>query len=192
MTKIHIATGVDEAGVAQLFAVARSIGDNLAPTSSADYHVLYDGSLSPLANRLARSHFGRLRIRLVQVENALRSFPAGHPHVSSASFIKIQVSSLLGELDKVIVLDNDVIALSDLTRLFSVDLRGKAIAGVIDYPAIVSLASERDAGEARILRHMSDIVGLPGAMPPYINAVFFCLISRLCGELGLNSERWQR
>ncbi len=54
-------------------------------------------------------------------------------HVSPASINKFELPNIFPQYDKILYLDSDMLVLSDLTELFSVDIEGKYAAVVKDY-----------------------------------------------------------
>lgn len=54
-------------------------------------------------------------------------------YISSSTYIRLKLPSILKNIDRVLYLDGDVIVQDDLSELFNIDLENAAVAGSIDF-----------------------------------------------------------
>ena len=58
-------------------------------------------------------------------------------YISSATYIRLYLPSILHDIDKVLYLDGDTIIQKDLTSLYHTDIESNSVAGVLDYGVVI-------------------------------------------------------
>ena len=91
-----------------------------------------DERLKSLICNLFRNTDSKLEI--IDHNNAYqkKSYELGK-YISSSTYIRLNLPSILNGIDKVIYLDGDTIIQEDLGKLYGIDIEGKAIAGSLDF-----------------------------------------------------------
>jgi lipopolysaccharide biosynthesis glycosyltransferase len=163
---IHVVSAVDEHYLGLVDVVAGSIAAN-TPSRDVVYHVLLQQpNTSGLSQ--ARRHFRNLTFDCRPVVSA---FPRERrvDHVSAATMLRLQIPDAFPELERVVYLDPDLVVARDLTALYTIDLHGRPIGGVIDYVLWADLVGRAARGDTELVDHLERL-GIPADRPRYINA----------------------
>lgn len=129
-----IVTSADNNFALPATVMMRSVVDHLGGTRGAELYVL-DCGLTPASRRKMRRSISRLWVDMhfiPVVEDRLKGFRVDG-HVTSAAYARLLMGHLLpAELDRVIYMDGDLLALADLRPLWEMDLQGHPMAAVQD------------------------------------------------------------
>ncbi len=101
--------------------------------------VIYAFHSDPLAHDRAFSRSldaGDFEVRFLPVQNQFEGFPVINVK-SAAAYIRLMLPALLHNVDRVLYLDSDIIALKDICPLYDASLEGHAMAAVLCYPLLV-------------------------------------------------------
>jgi lipopolysaccharide biosynthesis glycosyltransferase len=128
-TELSIACGVDESLVLPLVVLLTSIQDHLDPAASLVFYLFHcDLPDAPLETISDIVETRPVRLRAEHLTGVARPLPfklQGAANLLAAELLPTDVSRLL-------FLDADLLALDDLTKLWRLDLGGRALAAVPD------------------------------------------------------------
>jgi lipopolysaccharide biosynthesis glycosyltransferase len=140
---IHIAIATD-AGFAMQAAVLIS---SIRADGDDDYvvHVLHDGLDKELRQRIGASRGESLEIDYIDARSSLFAMFKGSA-VPPATLFRLRMADLLGDLDRVIYLDADIIVLSSLRDLWQTPIEDNLVAAVRDigFPSFAGIMPWRD------------------------------------------------
>lgn len=90
-----------------------------------------DQELKSMMKNLERPNF---KVELIDATNAYckKSYEFGK-YISATTYIRLNLPSMLKDMDKLLYLDGDTIIQNDLGELYGIDMDGKAIAGSLDF-----------------------------------------------------------
>lgn len=131
---ISVSFNVSDNYVQHLAVVAVSILTN-APDSRFVFHVLTREMSEDSRRRLKKieQEYGRCRFEIHVVDFSLfANMPSPLEHVSRDARFRIILPNILANDARTIYLDVDLLVIGDITPLWSVDLGGKMLGGVID------------------------------------------------------------
>lgn len=133
---VHIACCFDRRMELPFLVLANSIKRNLKKDRKVVVHAFHSdppGHAPAFSRRLAAGHF---EIRFQQVRNEYEGMPL--KLASAATLMRFMLPTLLGDLDRVLYLDTDMVVLRDVAVLFDTDLEGRALGAVVDYSFILN------------------------------------------------------
>jgi lipopolysaccharide biosynthesis glycosyltransferase len=143
---IHVAVATDAGFAMQtavLIASVRAHGDD-------EYvvHVMHDGLDQSLRSRIGASRGGSVELDWIDARSELFATFKGRSPVPPATLFRLRMANLLGDLDRVIYLDADIIVMSSLRELWGVPLGNNLVAAVRDvgFPAFAGVIPWRDLG----------------------------------------------
>lgn len=175
---VHLAFGFDERMELPFLVAADSIRRRLAPGRHAVFHVLHTDPLRHCADYRARiasdpNAAETCTFRFHEVRNPLAGLWMRNG-VSAATYLRYLVPDLLHDVDRVLWIDCDTVALRDIGALYNADLGGCAVAAVPNYSvAGAMLANGWLVGEEPnvwpVGRYIAEVVGLR-APTDYFNA----------------------
>ena len=128
---IPIVFATNDGYLPYLAVALRSVMDNTSKDFFYDVYVLHSG-LDPLnIFKLVNMGCENLHIRAVNVDPLVKSLPL-YPksHFSVEMYYRILIPELLWQYNKVIYLDCDLIAKTDLSRMYEISLDGNILAAV--------------------------------------------------------------
>ncbi len=177
---VHICFTIDEPYVAYMAVCMASILDNADGETRFNFHIISAG-LSPWMERklLELRHIKECSIEFITIDHSqiagLPSYGKRSSHINDVSLYRLKLASLLPELDKVIYLDVDTVSLTNIARLWAVDLTDHHLAAVAD--SVFAVESAGLSPEFRDWRtfHKSMHTG------DYVNA----------GVLLINLQKWR-
>lgn len=144
---IHIAFGFDARMELPSLLTADSIRRRLAPGRSAVIHVLHTAPLRFYADYLARTSVDACSFAFHAVETPLAAIRM-HNGLPPAAYLRFLLPELLADVDRVVWVDCDAIALKDIVELHDTDLGGCAVAAVPSFAMVgPSVLRQRLLGE---------------------------------------------
>lgn len=134
MNQIFIATSADDNFALPATVMMRSVLDNLGGTPSVEFLVLDCGISAVNRWKMRRSlPAAWARVHFIAVEAEKLSAFRVDGHVSSAAYARLMAGELLSaRIERVLYLDGDLVALTDLAPLWQIDLHGHPLAAVQD------------------------------------------------------------
>ncbi|WP_374488230.1 DUF4422 domain-containing protein [Zoogloea sp.] len=160
-----------------LAALIESIKDNTSTNFFLDLIVL-DGGITPQNRNLLKRQFKinlvhQGRLEFVDCTHMYQDIET-HMHFSTSTFYRISLGELLPHHRKVIYVDCDMIVLDDLSKLWTLDLEGKAVAAVPDVimKSFVNFGTPamREAGGKPSRLYLQEHVGLGNRVDDYFQA----------------------
>lgn len=131
---MHIAFCLDNGYVPYCSVVMASVIES-NKGEEITFHLLGDGITEENERRLKAwiRGFEDVHLKLYRIDKAdFKSFPIGDGYVNISTYFRLMIPSLLGNLDKIIYLDCDVVVASSLNELWNTDMGDFALAGVRD------------------------------------------------------------
>lgn len=141
-----------------------SILDHRKMIDDYDIRILYTDLSYPNKNRLENLSCEKFSVKCIKILPP--KLPKTNEWISKETYYRLFAADLLGEYEKILYLDCDIIVLSDLALLYKQELGNKLVGGVCDY--------RFDGGYAE------RIIGI--STENYINA----------GVLLINSSLWRQ
>lgn len=134
--KYTVAFASNERGVYPLCVAAWSVVENAAPETSYDICILSDGitdeskeKLTSLITKAGPRH----SIRFFDAEYIVKLDVGFSEHWPKATWARIFLADVLPDVDKALYLDIDTLVCTDLTPLFSIDMKDAALGVVLEY-----------------------------------------------------------
>jgi lipopolysaccharide biosynthesis glycosyltransferase len=134
---IFVACGADDAYAMPLAVTVRSLLDNLEAGRSVRLFVL-DGGLTPSSRRRLLESWAhdRLDVEWLEPDLALLASVKVSGHIPLASYFRLLAADLVpSSVDRLLYLDSDLVVLTSLADLWSVDLDGHPLGAVQDLNA---------------------------------------------------------
>ena len=118
-----------------------SLKTNKYPTSEYKVFVVCDNVDLDKKDMFKKFSDDRFKIEIVDVKNQdfeKKEYEIGK-YISSSTYIRLRLPSILKGIDRVLYMDGDVIVQDDLTELFNIDMgENFTIAGSLDYGTCIS------------------------------------------------------
>lgn len=129
---IHIAFGIDDAYSAHLAVTIASVIANAPADQAFVFHVAH-GGVSAANQRRVQACAPRATFHWRLIDRSMLPPMTGVviDHLSPASFNRLLLPRIV-EADRLIYLDSDLVVVSDITALWRVDLKGRALGAVPD------------------------------------------------------------
>jgi lipopolysaccharide biosynthesis glycosyltransferase len=107
---------------------------NAAESTAYDFHCLVASDVAQEErSQIAQFLDGtRHTVRFVEMGGAYSDVSIAHPRVTTPTLYKLRIPELLGDCDRAIYLDTDVLVLEDLQEMFSLDMQGNYLMGIPD------------------------------------------------------------
>ena len=90
------------------------------------------------------SHFDNYSLSFIEMGNEFADLHMHIPHITSPTFYRLRITSLLENFDKCIYLDGDTIVCEDLQGLFSIDMQDNYLCGVPAFIYYVDVAKHKE------------------------------------------------
>lgn len=134
---IHIALNIDNKFIYPCIVFITSLLDNRKQSTKYHIHILTSGDFSQdninkintLINKFGKDF---LKINFINMQNAFEDANTS-PYVSTSSYYRIRLPSLLSDIDRVLYIDTDVINFADLTEMYNLELNDNIfLRGILD------------------------------------------------------------
>jgi len=130
---VHVACCFDQKMELPFLVLASSLKRQL----NGDRKVVLHGVHSaPIAHDLAyflELNSATFELRLRHTENRFRDVANWPSHLTAASLLRLRLPSVLKDIDRVVYLDCDLVALRDITALYDTELLGFPLAACLDF-----------------------------------------------------------
>lgn len=196
-TCFSIALCVDGGNIDQAAVTIASILAHLSPGPPLTFHVFYGEPPCRRSRRMETLRTAPHRIVVHHVENRFRDI-ALFDHVTPAALLRLDLGELLPGLDRVLYLDADILAVTDIRPLLATDLAGAVAGAVQDFGLHAALAEEAVTGRLDHVLHVRDALGWDPANFTYVNSGVLLLdlaalrrerFGKLAGQLVLDNPR---
>ncbi|MBZ9995334.1 glycosyltransferase family 8 protein [Mesorhizobium sp. BH1-1-4] len=168
-TCLDVALCVDGGNVDQAAVTIASVLAHLSPGPPLTFHVFYGEPPSRRSRRLEALRVSPHRLRTHYVENRFRDI-ALFDHVTPAALLRLQLGEFLPNLDRVLYLDADILAVADIRPLLATDLGGAVAGAVQDLGLHAALAEEAITGRLDHVLHVRDALGWDPDNFTYVNS----------------------
>ncbi len=155
---LSVALCVDGGNIDQAAVTIASVLAHLSLGPPLTFHVFYGERPSRRSRRMGALRAAPHRVFLHHVENRFRDI-ALFDHVTPAALLRLDLGELLPDLDRVLYLDADILALADIRPLLATDLGGAAAGAVQDFGLHAALAEEAITGQPDFILHVRDALG---------------------------------
>lgn len=168
-TCLSVALCIDGGNVDQAAVTIASVVAHLSPGPPIAFHVFHGEPPSRRSRRLEALPVAPHRLSVHYVENRFRNL-ALFDHVTPAALLRLQLGEFLPDLDRVLYLDADILAVADIRPLLATDL-GDAVAGAVqDFGLHAALAEEAITGRPDHMLHVRDALGWDPDNFLYVNS----------------------
>lgn len=130
---VPVAMAADENYAWPLLVAVSSLLRNAGPGTRYDLHLLLHGDFTEKSLQRIREVCrarGNCSLHPIRMEDGCTSAASCIPHISTPTFFRLRLPSLLPEVGKCIYLDTDVVVCKDLAGLHATELGGCCLAGV--------------------------------------------------------------
>jgi lipopolysaccharide biosynthesis glycosyltransferase len=183
---VHVACCFDQKMELPFLVLAGSLKRHLKGGRKVIVHAFHS---DPIAHDRAFAGFNSamFELRLRQIENRPHGITAWPSHLTAATLLRLQLPSVLKDVDRVVYLDSDLIVLNDIAALYDTDLSDLPLAACLDFwltggppfaPPIVGWGVEEWH------RFLSDVVRLADHTA-YFNAGVMVMDLARCRDNGL-------
>ena len=184
---MNIVFAVDRGYLRQVAVTIRSIVENCSTPESIRFYIVHAEDEAFVAEAIAE--WSVSGVTPVRVANDYGTV-GGQTHVSKAAFIKSMLPEALSHLDRAIYLDADIILLGDARQLWEVDLKGAAMAGVVDLGVYIQMTRGITLGDFR-RRDCQIMLGLDPEKLEYVNSGMMLMDLNQLRAMGF-SERFRQ
>lgn len=134
ITDIDIVIATDDGYVDYALVTIWSIVEKIAPTRKVNVYVIHEALLDSSCDKMRslESDFPNLIVSFLNIRERLNNIELGGYFLSSVTYYRAFLASLLPNLNKVLYVDCDVIAIEDVTPLFELDVSNYSVAAVQD------------------------------------------------------------
>lgn len=123
---IHIALNIDNKFIYPCIVFLTSLLDNRSPSTIYHIHILTSkdfsqdniNKINTLINKFGKDF---LKIEFINMHNAFEGAMTNN-YISTTSYYRIRLPSLLSDVDRVLYIDTDVINFADLTEMYNLEL----------------------------------------------------------------------
>jgi lipopolysaccharide biosynthesis glycosyltransferase len=123
---IHIALNIDNKFIYPCIVFLTSVLDNRKPSTIYHIHILTSkdfrenniNKINTLINKFGKDF---LKINFINMQNAFEGAMTNN-YISTSSYYRIRLPSLLSDIDRVLYIDTDVINFADLTEMYNLEL----------------------------------------------------------------------
>ncbi|UXN05124.1 DUF4422 domain-containing protein [Bartonella sp. HY406] len=134
MNVTSVVAASDQAYLPHIAALIHSVFDNSDKDAFIDFIVL-DGGIRN-EDRRALEHIPQIynkhgRITFIDMSNQFLGVET-HSYFAKPTFYRLLLPDILPNYDRVLFLDTDMIVISDITKLYNIDMKGKSVAAVPD------------------------------------------------------------
>jgi len=130
---IPIVLAADDNYAAPLVVAMTSILENAKKNTHYDFYVLKSGDFSEKNEKIIiglEQKYGKTKITFLDMKQQYQDANIQIGHITAATYYRLQLPSLLPEVNKCIYIDVDAIVEDDLSELFRTSIDDKYIAGV--------------------------------------------------------------
>ena len=133
-TNLPIAMAMDDGYTYPTIVAITSIMENAHPKTTCDFYIMHPKNLtnenkdkvSSLQNK-----YPNCKIQLINMEDKFKN-ANDKGHITTPTYYRLALSSLLPNLDKIIWLDGDILAFYDLSEMFNINMDGYYYKGFLD------------------------------------------------------------
>ena len=159
---ISIAMASDSNYIYPTIVSMTSILENKRSDTKIDFYLMLSGDLEQsLKNKILhlQEKYSNCTITLIDMKDKLSSLYKSR-HLSTATYYRLILPSLLPQLDKILYLDSDIIVRQDLSSLFDYDVDNFYLAGVVDAKVSggISVISGRASRMIYTLKNMAKML----------------------------------
>jgi lipopolysaccharide biosynthesis glycosyltransferase len=130
---VHVACCFDQKMELPFLVLASSLKRHLKGDRNVVLHAFHS---DPIAHDLAYFvglNSATFELRLRQIENRLRRPVTWPSHLTAATLLRLQLPSVLKDIDRVVYLDSDLVVLNDIAMLYDTDLLDFPLAACLDF-----------------------------------------------------------
>jgi lipopolysaccharide biosynthesis glycosyltransferase len=130
---VHVACCFDRKMELPFLVLASSLKRRLKGDRKVVLHALHCDPIAHDPAYFLELNSATFELRLRHVENRLGSAVIWPSHLTAASLLRLQLPSVLNDIDRVVYLDCDLVVLNDITALYDTDLLGLPLAACLDF-----------------------------------------------------------
>ncbi len=130
---VHVACCFDQNMELPFLVLASSLKRHLKGDRKVVLHALHS---HPIAHNLAyfvELNSATFELRLRQIENRVHGVATSPSRLTAATLLRLQLPSILKDIDRVVYLDCDLVVLKDITPLYDTDLSDFPLAACLDF-----------------------------------------------------------
>jgi lipopolysaccharide biosynthesis glycosyltransferase len=130
---VHVACCFDRKMELPFLVLASSLKRHLKGDRKVVLHAFHSDPIAQDSAYFVGLNSATFELRLRQIENRFHG-PATWPsHLTAASLLRLQLPSVLKDIDRVVYLDCDLVVLDDIATLYDTDLSDFPLAACLDF-----------------------------------------------------------
>jgi lipopolysaccharide biosynthesis glycosyltransferase len=130
---VHVACCFDQKMELPFLVLASSLKRRLKGNRKVVLHAFHSDPIAHDLAYFAALNSATFELRLRQIENRLYGPVAWPSHLTAASLLRLQLPSVLKDIDRVVYLDCDLVVLNDIATLYDTDLSDFPLAACLDF-----------------------------------------------------------
>jgi lipopolysaccharide biosynthesis glycosyltransferase len=130
---VHVACCFDRKMELPFLVLADSLKRHLKSDRKVVVHALHSDPIAQAPAYFVELNSATFELRLRQIESRFRSPIAWPSHLAAASLLRLQLPSVLKDIDRVVYLDCDLVVLDDIATLYDTDLLEFPLAACLDF-----------------------------------------------------------
>jgi lipopolysaccharide biosynthesis glycosyltransferase len=130
---VHVACCFDQNMELPFLVLASSLKRHLKGDRKVVLHAFHSDAIAHDPAYFSGFNSARFELRLRHIENRPHGITAWPSHLTAATLLRLQLPSVLQDINRVIYLDSDVVVLNDITMLSDTDLSGLPLAACLDF-----------------------------------------------------------
>ncbi len=130
---VHVACCFDQKMELPFLVLASSLKRHLKGNRKVVLHAFHSDPIAHDLTYLVGLNSAMFELRLRQIENRVHCVATWPSHLTAATLLRLQLPSVLKDIDRVVYLDCDLVVLKDITPLYDTDLLDFPLAACLDF-----------------------------------------------------------
>jgi lipopolysaccharide biosynthesis glycosyltransferase len=130
---VHVACCFDQKMELPFLVLASSLKRHLKGDRKVVLHAFHSDPIAHDLTYFAGFNSATFELRLRQIENRPHGITTWPSHLTAATLLRLQLPSVLKDVDRVIYLDSDLVVLNDIASLYDTDLSDLPLAACLDF-----------------------------------------------------------
>ncbi len=130
---VHVACCFDQKMELPFLVLASSLKRHLKGDRKVVVHAFHSDPIAHDPAYFFELNSSTFELRLQMIENQFHGVATSTSHLTAATFLRLQLPSILKDIDRVVYLDCDLVVLKDITALYDTDLLHFPLAACLDF-----------------------------------------------------------
>jgi len=130
---VHVACCFDRKMELPFLVLASSLKRHLKGGRKVVLHAFHSDPIAHDLAYFAGLNSATFELRLRPIQSRFHGAATWPSHLTAATLLRLQLPSVLNDIDRVVYLDSDLVVLNDITTLYDTDLSGFPLAACLDF-----------------------------------------------------------